>query len=356
MAERSGTVHADAPGRVNLIGEHTDYNGGLVLPTAIPQRTAVDLTPRTDARVRVESATVAPGKPVEFTLGAERRDGSWLDYVAGCTAVLRADGHPLRGFDARIASDVPVGSGLSSSAALTVAVLRALRAAFALALDDVALALAAHRAEHDFVGVRVGVMDQMASSLADERSALFLDTRSLVHERIPVPPVVRFAVIDSGVPHENATGGYQQRRAECEAACARLGIRQLRDLGVTDLPRLAALPETLARRARHVVTEDARVDAAVAALRAADLVTLGRLFHESHVSQRDDYEVSVPEVDLLVELASGEPGVHGARLTGGGFGGSIVVAADAGASRAAADRAVAEYRRRTGRDGRVLVA
>jgi len=354
---RSGAVavvRGDAPGRVNLIGEHTDYNGGFVLPTAIPQRTVVQLRPRDDRRVRVGSSAFGGEGPAEFTLGVETRTGGWIDYVQGGTWALADAGHALRGFDARIASDVPVGRGLSSSAALTVALLRALRIAFGLALDDVALALVAHRAEHDFVGVRVGVMDQMAASLADDRHALFLDARSLRCERLPLPAGATLLVLDSGVAHAHASGDYNTRRAECDAAAARLGVAQLRD--VTDLARLASLPAPLDRRARHVVTENARVLEAVAALRGGDVAALGRLLVASHVSQRDDFAVSTPAVDVLVALACAEPGVYGARLTGGGFGGAVIALADPARGRPAAARIVAEYRRRTACEGAVLVA
>jgi galactokinase len=343
---RAPEVIADAPGRVNLMGEHTDYNGGLVLPTAIPQRCEVALGRRTDGRVRVASM-FADGPPREYQLGTERRAGDWLDFVEGCTATLLADGHHIRGFDAHVASAVPIGAGVSSSAALAVSVLRALRAAFELALDDVALAQVAHRAEHDFVGARVGVMDQFAASLADERTALFLDTRSLDHENIALPSGADLVVLDSGVAHRHASGGYNARRTECERACALLGVGSLRDVdpGVS----LDALPGPLDRRVRHVLSENARVDAAVAALRAADVGALGRLFTASQASQRDDYEVSCPEVDTLVALASADPRVAGARLTGGGFGGAVVLVAETGTAADVAARVASGYAARTGR-------
>jgi galactokinase len=352
---RPPSVRADAPGRVNLIGEHTDYNGGLVLPLAIPQRTAVALAPRGDDLVRAASADVDGAAVAEYRLGAERRTAGWVDYVQGVTRVLRAGGHALHGFELCIASRVPIGSGLASSAALEVAVLRALREAFALALDDVALALAGQRAETEFVGARVGVMDQMAASLADERSALLLDTRSLVHRAIPLPAALELVVIDSGVAHRHASGAYNTRRAECEDAARRLGVAFLCELGPDDLPRLATLPAPLDRRARHVVSEHARVRAAVAALERADCVRLGALLRASHASLRDDYEVSVPELDLLVELAAAEPDVWGARLTGGGFGGSVVLLARAGTGREVGDRIVAAYAARSGRTPALLV-
>ena len=346
-------VVASAPGRVNLIGEHTDYNDGLVLPTAVPQCTTVELALRRDDRVGVASASIAGDAVRSYRLGRESRAGDWLDYVQGCTRVL-AEQAALRGFDARIASTLPLGGGLASSAALAVALLRALRTALALPLDDVALALVAHRAEHDFVGARVGVMDQMAASLAGAGTALFLDTRSLAHEAVALPASLGLLVIDSGIAHRHAAGDYNARRNECERAAALLGVRTLRELPDDAVAHAATLPEPLARRVRHVVGENARVREAVAALRAADLQALGTLFLASHASLRDDFAVSLPELDALVEIAAAEPAVYGARLTGGGFGGAVLIAARADAASETASRIVAVYRARTGAPGRVV--
>jgi galactokinase len=352
---RSPAVRADAPGRVNLIGEHTDYNGGFVLPTAIPQRTRVELAPRGDGTVRAASTAAEKDGVLSYTLGAEQPGRGWLDYVGGLTRLLCGGGHALGGFEVRIESAVPLGSGLSSSAALSVSLLRALRAAFGLALDDVQIARLGQRSENEFVGAQVGIMDPMAASLADEGTALFLDARSLHYERVPLPAGADLVVINSGVAHNHAAGDYNTRRAECERACALLGVRQLRDLDAADLPRVEALPEPLRRRARHVVTEDERVVAAVAALRAGDCERLGALFYASHASQRDDYEVSVPEIDLLVDLARADGEVYGARLTGGGFGGSVVLLAHAGRGADVAGRVTREYAARSARTPRVLV-
>ncbi|HEV3261394.1 MAG TPA: galactokinase [Gemmataceae bacterium] len=351
---RPPAVRADAPGRVNLIGEHTDYNGGLVLPTAIPQRTRVELAPRPDQSVRVWSEGQTPA-PLQYALGAETPGRGWLDYVQGVTRILGQGGYALGGFDARIESNVPLGSGLSSSAALTVSLMRALRGAFALILDDVEIARMGQRVENEFVGARVGIMDPMAASLADEGTALFLDARSLAYERVPLPAGADLVVVHSGVTHNHAAGDYNRRRAECERACALLGTAQLRDLTSADLPRVMALPEPLGRRARHVITENERVVAAVSAMRAGDLPRLGALFYQSHHSMRDDYEVSVPAIDLIVELARRETSVYGARLTGGGFGGSVVMLAHAGTGQKAAQRIARAYEDRSGHHAKVLV-
>jgi galactokinase len=269
---------------------------------------------------------------LEYELGAEKRRKEWIDYVQGVTAELARRGIEIDGFDLRVDSDVPLGSGLSSSAALEISVARALRDLFGFELDDVALALVGQRAENDLVGAPVGVMDQMASSLASPGMALFLDTRSLETREIPIPRAAEIVVVDSGVRHDlsHAEGGYRKRRAECEEAARRLGVRELRDVGLDRLEDVERLPEPLDRRARHVVTEDARVLEAVEAMRAADLPRLGRLFDASHDSQRDDFEVSVPAVDAIVRAARARDEVFGARLTGGGFGGSVVVLARAG--------------------------
>ena len=304
--------------------------------------------------MRVLSADMG-GEEASYALGQEARRGHWIDYVQGVTAALRWGGFEIGGFDALVVSDVPVGAGLSSSAAIEVATLRALREAFGLQLDDVRLALLAQRGENDLVGAPVGVMDPMASSLADTSSALFLDARSLAFELVPFPAAAGLAVIDSGITHDHAGGEYRLRRAECEEAALLLGVPQLRDLPFFDLPRAQALPEPLGRRVRHVVSENERVLLARDALRAGDLPALGDLFDASHRSMRDDYEVSTPEIDVLVDTARSLPGVHGARLTGGGFGGCVIVLTDRDRARAAAEDAARQYRARTGRAGAVLL-
>ncbi len=353
---RDPACTARVPGRVNLIGEHTDYNGGFVLPTVIPQTTTVELALRGDGTVRVHSTEVDGRDPVEYELGHEARRHTWIDYVQGISWVLAQADHTLRGADIRIASSVPLGSGLSSSAALEIALLRAWRDACGLEIGDVPLALLGQRAENDFVGAPVGVMDQMACSLAEQRVALFLDTRTLEFARIPLPPAVDLVVVNSGVSHRHAGGDYITRRRECEEAARLLRVPQLRDVPVAGLEQaISALPGTLARRVRHVVTEDQRVLDAIAAIRAGDTALLGQLFYASHASMRDDYQVSIPEIDLLVDLARQDPRVCGARLTGGGFGGSIVALVQQGAGRDVASRIVSEYDAQSGQKATVLV-
>jgi galactokinase len=349
------TVTAEAPGRVNLIGEHTDYNGGFVFPIATPQRTRVALAPRADDVVRAWSRDVGgEHRWTGYRLGAEAHAGHWGDYVAGVTASLRESEGGFSGFDLRIESDLPLGGGLSSSASLEVALLRGLRTLFSVDIDDVQLAKIAQRAETGLVGAPVGIMDQMAASLADEHAALFLDTRSLVYERIPLPAGTGLMVIHSGLAHRHAEGEYRVRRAECEDAARRLGVRELRDAAEIDLER-PVLPPPLDRRARHVVTENARVLQARAALTAADARGFGALMTESHRSMRDDFEISTPEIDLLVGSALDEDCVFGARMTGGGFGGSIVALAESGTVAAAAARITSAYERRVPLRSTVLI-
>ena len=346
----AASIRATAPGRVNVIGEHTDYNGGFVLPAVIPQHTTIELRPHTGGTVSVWSRDITPaGEQKSYTLGSETPERDWLDYVRGITHVLAGDGHALTGFNLRLESDVPVGSGLSSSAALEISILRGLRQAFGLELTDTELALIGQRVETEFVGAPIGVMDQMACSLAADGYMLFLDTRSLVYEHVPVPQSAQLLVIDSGVAHSHAAGEYRTRRA-----ASLLGVPELRDVAMSELARVATLPEPLNRRARHVVTENQRVLEAVEAFHAADLAAAGALLSASHVSMRDDFEVSTPDIDLLVSIAARHD-VYGARLTGGGFGGSIVALTPRDSARRAAELIAAEYSRRSGRVGSVLV-
>ena len=335
------STRAAAHGRVNLIGEHTDYNGGFVLPTLIPQRTVAELTPHLDSTVRVRSDQAS--EVGAYALGAEHPRGNWLDYLQGLTWALRDADFSFGGFSLSLSSNVPLGAGLSSSAALEVAVLRAIRAAFGLELDDTRLALLGQRAENDFVGARCGIMDQMAASLAQAGTALFVDTRSLEFRRLPLPRSADVVVIDSGVSHALTGGDYNARRAECEAAAQALGVAQLRDVSVANLRQLKSLPEPLRRRARHVVTEDQRVLDAVDAIVADNVTALGRLFNASHTSMRDDFEVSTSDVDLLVEIAQADAAVFGARMTGGGFGGAVVVLAHVGEGLASGERITRAY-------------
>jgi galactokinase len=348
-------THAAAPGRVNLIGEHTDYHGGFVLPTVLPQTTRVRGRRRDGRSVRA-SSTAFPGVATQFTLGEESLSRGWIDYVQGVTWVLARSGVALGGFDVTIESSIPVGAGVSSSAALSVSVLRLLRQLFVLPLDDVMVAKLAQLVETDFVGAPVGIMDPMACSVGRRGEALFLDTASLAFEHVPIPAGAELLVIDSGVTHHHAGGRYAERRHESFAAAERLGVARLRELTVADLAKVRALPPLLARRARHVVTENQRVVAMVDALRHADLERAGTLMNESHVSMRDDYEISTDDIDRLVVLAQTHPAAYGARLTGGGFGGAIVGLVKAGRAADVSRTVLAAYHAETNQCATVLLA
>ncbi|MBM6402876.1 galactokinase [Phycicoccus sp. CSK15P-2] len=339
-----------APGRVNLIGEHTDYNGGLALPIALPQRTTAACSARTDDLLRLHS--VQAGETVEVPLG-DVGPGSpegWTAYVAGVLWALREDGLPVRGLDVTVDSEVPVGAGLSSSAALECAVGAAASDLFGLGLlgDDPArarLAEACVRAENDVAGAATGGMDQSAALLCREGEALLLDCRDGATEHIPFDLSAAghvLLVTDTRAAHELTDGQYEQRRRACERAASALGVGTLREVDPDGLDAALARLEDdeLRRRTRHVVTEIARVEQAVAALRGGELDEVGRLFRASHVSLRDDYEVSCAELDVSVEAAVGA-GALGARMTGGGFGGSSIALVPEGSAEAA-ERAVRE--------------
>lgn len=349
---RGPQVEASAPGRVNLMGDHTDYNDGFVLPVAIPQTTRLVLSARTDDTVNIGSTQ----QPVRgsYQLGHEQKENGWLDYVQGVTATLRLAGHTLGGFDAHVTSQVPMGAGLSSSAAFTTALLRALRLAFGLKLTDLELARLAQAAEVEFVGVPVGIMDPLAASLGRTGCALFVDTRSLSTREISMPEQLELVVIDSGVVHNHAAGAYRQRRSECEQAAAALGVRSMRDLGIEDVVASQIEP-TLKRRALHVVSENLRVLDTVHALEQLDRDRLKHLFSESHASLRDDYEVSAKGLDLLVSIASQQPEVVAARMTGGGFGGSVVLLVERAGALAVSQRVALLYDERSLFTARVLL-
>jgi galactokinase len=358
---RSPAAAARAPGRVNLIGEHTDYNEGLVLPCAIDRATQVCAARRGDGRVRVFSREA--GETREFAVAEPPRVQGWTDYVAGVIWALAEAGCPIAGADLAISSDVPAGSGLSSSAALGVGVATALDALFGLGLDPEARARVAHRSESAFVGVGCGVMDQYASALGRPGCALRIDCRSLETMPVPIAGELALLVAHSGVHRELARGGYGDRREECREAleaARRAGVappaaRALRDLEEHHLPALAQrLPEVLFRRARHVIRENARVDAVCEALRSGDLARAGMLLRAGQASLRDDFEVSIPELDALCEIADALPGVYGSRLTGAGFGGCTLHLVAAVESRAAAEALALGFERRFGRRPPVL--
>lgn len=345
-------ARARAPGRVNLLGEHAGPAAGLALAIALPQGATAEVQPTDGATVRAACADRPGAGVVGYRLGEEAPGRGWLARVQGITRELAREGHAIAGFDVRVGSDVPEGRGLSSRAAVEVALLRALRAVFGLRLDDLALALAAQRAEASLGGTDAA--GPLACSLVERGAALFVDAGTHQHERVILPPTLEVVVIASGVSLEEAAAAERARREECARAAAQLGVAQLRELEEADLARALALPEPLGRRARHVVTEDARVLAAVEALRHGDGAAAGALLDASRASQREDLDAALPEADLLAQLLRARPGVLGARLAGGRVGGAIVALARAGAGAVAALEAIEGYDRRSGRRARVL--
>jgi galactokinase len=309
-------VQASAPGRVNLLGEHTDYNDGFVLPTAIPQQTTVYLGFSPNDQHHFYSAELE--SQVNLTSADPTPEG-FSSYLFGCIRVLEQTGIEIPPLNVFVTSTVPMGAGLSSSAALEVAMIRGLRSLLQLDLDDVQIAKLAQQAEIQYAKVQCGIMDQMASSLADPEHLLFLDTRSIARQLLPLPESTAILVLDSGLPRTLANSGYNQRRAECEAAAQQLGVQALRD--VKDLTEIATLPEPLQRRARHVISENNRV---LEARNGVSPERFGELMNESQASLREDYEVSIAGLDVLVSLLQDRPNVLGAKLTGAGFGGACV--------------------------------
>jgi galactokinase len=335
-----------APGRINLIGEHTDYNDGPVLPMAIERHTVALAAPaphRTTIRAHdlTEEAMIEPGEPLRPDPAAF---GHWSSFVRGILALTPGEPRPL---DILIASSVPLGSGLSSSAALEVALATLLEQARGIDLPGRVKAILAQRAEHDFAGIPCGMMDQTIAVSARRGHALLIDCRDGAQCHIPLPPSARARVIvlNTGIRHALASGEYARRRSACAAAAAALGLKSLRD-APPDASESPSLSVEQRRRVRHVTTEIARVHSMAAALQSGDLAAAGLLMAESHRSLRDDYGVSCPELDTLVEAAEGVPGVYGARMNGGGFGGCAIALANPDAVPFLQDRVRAAYRQR----------
>ncbi|KKD08666.1 galactokinase [Streptomyces sp. WM6386] len=323
-----------APGRVNLIGEHTDYNDGFVMPFALPHTAVAAVSRRTDGVLRLHSADVEGGI-VELTLDAltPESDKSWTAYPAGVLWALREAGHPVTGADIHLSSTVPSGAGLSSSAALEVVVALAVNDLFELGLQRWQLARLCQRGENVYVGAPTGIMDQTASACCEDGHALFLDTRDLSQKQIPLDLAaegMRLLVVDTQVKHSHSEGEYGKRRAGCEKGAALLGVDALRDVPYGELDAaLARLgdEEEVVRLVRHVVTEDERVERVVKLLESGDTRAIGPVLIEGHASLRDDFRISCPELDLVVDTAVAS-GALGARMTGGGFGGSAIVLAN----------------------------
>ncbi|HWY69520.1 MAG TPA: galactokinase [Terriglobales bacterium] len=342
-----------APGRVNLIGEHTDYNEGFVMPAAIDFYTSVAIAPRSDTKVNVRSQSFDEAFSLDLNDGFSPKH-NWSDYVVGVIDQIKRSGECLHGADILVHGEVPIGAGLSSSAAIEVAVAFALLNAKHVAIDRKKLALLCQRAENEFVGMRCGIMDQFISCNGRRDHALMLDCRSLEFKLLPLAPSVRMVICNTMVKHQHASGEYNQRRAACEEGVRILrqylpAIRTLRDVSPEQLEQLREkLPSMIYRRCRHVVTENARVESAAENLEANDLRAFGRLMAESHRSLRDDYEVSCHELDVMVEIAIRQAGIYGARMTGGGFGGCTINLVASGHAEAFRKHVAAEYSQATG--------
>src|SRR5688572_27962718 len=317
-------IIARAPGRVNLIGEHTDYNDGFVLPLAIDRAVWIALRPRSDGIVKLESLDF-PGS-VSFRLDANRLvDHSWVKYVQAVALVLASRGHQLNGWEGVVAGSVPVGAGLSSSAAIELAAARAFAVTSDIAWDAAGMARLAQRAENEWVGVNCGIMDQLISACGEAGHALLIDCRSLETEKVPIPSGVAVVIMDTGTRRELGESAYNERRASCEAAAEELGVQALRDVDYLTLQQHQhRLDPPVFKRARHVVTENERTVEAAEALRNQKLEDVGALMNESHDSLRKDYEVSRSELDAMVDIARAQVGCYGARMTGAGFGGCAV--------------------------------
>lgn len=349
-----------APGRVNLIGEHTDYNDGFVLPCAIGVETQVAARPRADGQVRVLAADFGMAQDAFSLDGPISRHPTmgWADYVRGMVETLRLAGWRLAGADLAMAGDIPQGAGLSSSASLMVAVGQAFKALGGLdAVGPIDLARLAQRAECDFVGCHCGIMDQLASACGVAGHALLIDCRDLSLRPTPLPADLAVMIVHSGVSRGLVDGAYNQRRAQCEAAARHFGLSALRDLDLARLERGAAELDSVAhRRARHVVSENQRVLAAAEALAAGDLERLGALMAASHASMRDDFEITVPAMDRLVGLLQDAIGdLGGARMTGGGFGGAAVAVLARDQLEAVRTAVLASYRTPAGEAPMILV-
>ena len=345
-----------APGRVNLIGEHTDYNDGFVFPLAINRAAWIALRPRGDRRVAAISLDMDERR--EFALDDLSRPAQvgWSDYLSGVAWALMARGYALRGWEGVVSGDVPIGSGLSSSAALELAAARAFHCVSGFEWDAAAMALACQAAENHWLGVNCGIMDQMISAAGVADRALLIDCRSLETATAPLPAATAVVILDTGTRRGLVDSQYNQRRARCEAAARHFGAPALRDIDLPTFQRRAhELDELSRKRARHVISENARTLQAREAMDAGDADRLGRLMIESHVSLRDDFEVSSAALDAMVDCANAEPACYGARMTGAGFGGCAVALVHADEADAFVERVAANYRAATGNEPALFV-
>ncbi len=343
-----------APGRVNLIGEHTDYNDGFVLPLAIDRAIWIALRPRDDGRVRVHSLDF--DQTIEFALDDLHAGSGWAEYLKGVAWALQQTDRPVRAFEGVVAGDVPIGAGLSSSAAWELAAARAFSVVSGFAWEAAQMALLGQRAENQWVGVNCGIMDQMISAAGKADHALLIDCRSLETQAVPLPPNTVVVVLDTATRRGLVDSAYNERRSQCEAAARFFGVKALRDVSLDQFEaRADQLEAVTRRRARHVITENARTLQAAEMMRRGDPIGLGRLMNASHLSLRDDFEVSSHELNVMVDCANRQAGCYGARMTGAGFGGCAVALVRADAAEDFGRSVITEYQTLTGRAPNVYV-
>ena len=337
-----------APGRVNLIGEHTDYNDGFVLPMAIHRAVWIALRPRTDRRVLIHSLNFP--NPADFSLNdIQPGKEDWIEYVKGVAWALQQEGHRLKGWEGVLAGDVPVGAGLSSSAALELATARAFATVSNLDWKPARMALLSQKAENKWVGVNSGIMDQMISASGKKGHALFIDCRSLETRPVPLPPRTAVIVLDTATRRGLVDSAYNERRAQCETAARHFGVPALRDVSIEDfLARAGELDPIVRTRARHVITENQRTLEAVTAMENGDAPWLGQLMNASHESLREDYEVSSAALNAVVNVARQQEGCYGARMTGAGFGGCAVALVEVDRAAIFSQKVEKEYQAATG--------
>jgi galactokinase len=337
-----------APGRVNLIGEHTDYNDGFVFPMAIDRAAWIALRPRDDRRVIVHSMDF--DQSAEFTLDTLAKAGDeWIEYIKGVAWALGEAGHTLGGWEGVLTADVPIGAGLSSSAALEMATARAFNLTSDFTWDGAAMAKLGQKAENQWVGAQTGIMDQMISASGKADHALLIDCRSLETQLVPLPPGTVIVVLDTATRHQHTGSGYNERRAQCEAAARFFNVRALRDVTLEQFEAKGdGLDDVTRRRARHVITENERTLQAAEVMRRGDAVAMGKLMDASHVSMRDDFEISREEMDKMVEIAQAHPASYGARMTGGGFGGCAVALVRVEGAQEFASAVATSYNQATG--------
>ncbi len=333
-----------SPGRVNLIGEHTDYNDGFVFPMAIDYAIWLALTPTQDQKVTLYSSDF--GEKVSFNLtNFKNTDSGWLEYVKGVASCLQEANFKLSGWKGCILSNLPIGAGLSSSAALEMAVIKAFAEVSGFSITPQEMALLGQKAENEWVGMNCGVMDQLASACGVDRHALFIDCRSLELEPVPLPQNILIAILDTSTPRKLVTSNYNTRREQCETASWFFGVPALRDLTLDRLQaNLDQLDQVIGQKALHIVTENNRVLSAVQFLKQGDMKSFGRLLYESHESLRDQFEVSSPALDLIVESALESIGCLGARMTGAGFGGCAVALVEKESGRGFTEQVMEKYR------------